>query len=406
MNKLLHERLYLQDAYLRAFQADVVARTTLLERPAVALSATAFYPTAGGQPNDRGTLHDAAVLDVIADNGTVWHLLDRPLAATTVAGAIDWARRFDHMQQHTGQHILSQAFSLAAGAETVAFHLGVTSSTIDVDRADVSAELVVAAETLANQVVFENRPVVAHFVTPAELPSLPLRRPPKVTTDIRVVTITGFDWSACGGTHVRSTGEIGLIKVTQLDRRGPETRIEFVCGQRALDDYRHKLDTVQGLMTRLSTAEEDLLPAVNRLADKLQANQRLLRAAQGEVDRYEAQRLWAAAVPAGPWRLVTHCYTDRSPERVRALAGLLHTQPACVALLASEISPAAGGQLFFVAADDVPLDMGTVMRRATAAGARGGGRGAWAQGGAADGATLRQALAAALDAVHELFEKG
>lgn len=406
MNKLLQHRLYLQDAYLREFHADVVAHTTLMDHPAVALSATAFYPTAGGQPHDLGTLHDTGVIDVVADNGTVWHLLDRPLVAKAVTGAIDWTRRFDHMQQHTGQHILSQAFIETAAAETVAFHLGTTASTIDVNRADVTADQVEAAETLANRVVFENRAVTARFVAPAELAGLPLRRPPKVQEDIRIVEIAGFDWSACGGTHVRHTGEIGLIKVIRLERRGPEARIEFQCGQRALADYRRKQDAVLGLMARLSTGEDDLLAAVDRLAGRLQASQRLLRAAQGELDAAEAARLWATAVPLGAYRLVSHYYTDRAADSVRTIAGLLRAQPSCVALLASETGPGTGGQLFLAAADDVTLDMGVVMRQATAVGARGGGRGAWAQGGAPDGPALHRALAAAVAGLHESIEKG
>ncbi len=406
MNRLLQQRLYLQDSYLREFHADVVARATLTDHPAVTLSATAFYPTAGGQPNDLGTLHDSQVIDVMADNGTVWHLLDKPLTTAAVRGTIDWARRFDHMQQHTGQHILSQAFIVTAAAETVAFHLGMTACTIDVNRTDLTPAHIEAAETLANQVVFDDRAVTARFVTPADLSTIPLRRPPKVSEDIRIVEIDGFDWSACGGTHVRRTGEVGLIKVIRLDRRGPETRIEFLCGQRALADYRHKQVTVQGLMNRLSTGEDDLLAAVERLADKLQASQRQLREAQAELETGEAARLWAEAVPLGPYRLATHCYTDRTSESVRAVAGLLRARPGCVVLLASETSPQDGGQLFFAAADGVTVDIGLVMRQAVAVGARGGGRGAWAQGGAADGPTLRRALAAGAAAVQAMVEKG
>lgn len=403
MNKLLQQRLYLQDAYLREFHADVVARATLMEHPAVALSVTAFYPTAGGQPNDLGTLLDSQVIDVIAENGTVWHLLDRPLSAATVAGTIDWARRFDHMQQHTGQHILSQAFIAAAEAETVGFHLGSASSTIDLDRVDLTPAQVATAETLANQIVFENRTVLARFVTPADLPTVRLRRQPKVSDNVRVVEIEGFDWSACGGTHVRQTGEVGLIKVSKLDRRGPETRVEFLCGQRALADYRHKQDTVQGLMTHLTTGEDDLRAAVDRLVEKLQASQRLLRAAQGELEQNEAARLWGAAVPVGTYRLVSHYYADRAPASVRTVAGLLRAQPGSLVLLASEVSPEAGGQLFFAAADDVGVDMGAVMRRT---GARGGGRGPWAQGGAPDRAALHGALAAGAAVLREMLEEG
>lgn len=406
MNKLLQQRLYLQNAYLREFHADVVTHTTLMDHPAVALSATAFYPTGGGQPNDLGTLQDSQVIDVIAENGTVWHLLDRPLSAAAATGTIDWARRFDCMQQHTGQHILSQAFIEAAGAETVAFHLGVDASTIDVNRVDLTPTLIEAAEALANRVVFEDRTVTARFVTPAELPKIPLRRPPKVNEDIRVVEIDGFDWSACGGTHVHRTGAVGLIKVTKLDRRGPETRIEFVCGGRALADYRHKQATVQGLVSRLSTGEDDLLAAIDRLADRLQVSQRQLRDAQDELHRSEAARLWTGALAVGAYRLVTGYFTSRPADSVRAIAGLLRTQPGCVALLASENSPQTGGQLYFAAADGVKFDMGTLMRQAVMVGARGGGRGAWAQGGASDAPTLRQALDAACAAALALAEKG
>ena len=394
MNSLA-TRLYWHDAYLRNFEAAVSDLTTVNGQPAVALSASAFYPTGGGQPCDTGLLNGVAVTDVIADDGVVWHLLETPLAVGAVHGQITWPRRYDHMQQHTGQHILSQAFIVTCGAETVGFHLGVESTTIDLNQATVNQADLEAAETLANQIIAENRPVTGRFVTAGDLPTIPLRRPPSVHEAIRVVEIGDFDWSACGGTHVRQTAEVGQIKIRRLDRRGAETRIEFLCGQRALADYRRKQDIVQALVNRLSTAEDDLPAAVDRLQERLREVQRQLRDAQAELVEAEAARLWANGSPAGPRRTVQAYLDNRPLETVKAIASALRARPGCVALLACEVSPQSGGQIFCAAAADVALDMGQIMRAATAAGARGGGRGTWAQGGAGNGALLRQAFDAA-----------
>lgn len=373
--------------------------TTVNGQPAVALTASAFYPTSGGQPHDTGLLNGVAVTDVRADDDTVWHLLEARLPGGPVQGEVAWPRRYDHMQQHTGQHILSQAFVVTNGAETVGFHLGVNSATIDLNQAAVSQADLDAAEALANQIIAENRSIHARFVSPEELPTLPLRRPPKVQSDIRVVEIAGFDWSACGGTHVRQTAEVGQIKIQRLDRRGAEARIEFLCGQRALADYRRKQGTVQALINRLDTAEDDLPAAVERLQDKLRAAQRQLREAQAELVAAEAARLWDAGRTVGQRRVVQAYLDNRTPETVKAIASALRAQPGCVAVLACELSAESGGQLFCAAADDVALNMGQIMAAAAAAGARGGGRGAWAQGGAPNAALLRQAFDAAAAAL-------
>ncbi len=373
--------------------------TTVNGQTAVALTASAFYPTGGGQPHDTGLLNGVAVTEVLADDDKVWHLLDARVPAGLVHGQIAWPRRYDHMQQHTGQHILSQAFIATSGAETVGFHLGVHSATIDLNQAAVSQADLDAAETLANQIIADNRLVRGRFVSPEELPSLPLRRPPKVQTDIRVVEIADFDWSACGGTHVRQTAEVGQIKIQRLDRRGAETRIEFLCGQRALADYRRKQGTVQALINRLDTAEDDLPAAVDRLQDKLRAAQRQLREAQAELVAAEAARLWDAGRAVGERRMVQAYLDNRTPETVKAIASALRAHPGCVAVLACEISAESGGHLFCAAAADAGLDMGPIMAAATAAGARGGGRGAWALGGAPNALLLRQAFDAAAAAL-------
>ena len=240
------DRLYYADSYLRTFDADVLERVIINAQPAVVLSRSAFYPEGGGQPSDRGLLNQTRVIDVIEreGDGAVMHVLAEPLTSDRVVGTIEHARRFDLMQQHTGQHILSEAFIQTANAMTVSFHLNPDPDdgalTIDLNTAKLSAAQIDLAEDKANQIVWENRPVTARFVTHEELAALPLRKPPKVETSIRVVEIQGFDWSACGGTHVARTGEVGLIKIVKVERRGNESRIEFRCGGRALSDYRRK----------------------------------------------------------------------------------------------------------------------------------------------------------------------
>ncbi|HUR19607.1 MAG TPA: alanyl-tRNA editing protein, partial [Vicinamibacterales bacterium] len=240
-------RIYYTDALQTTFEATVLSSLPLdavassenaastSRHSKVVLDTTAFYPTSGGQPFDRGTLGGQAVLDVIdGDDGVVTHVVDAPLEqGSTVTGVIDWARRFDHMQQHTGQHILSAAFERTCAARTESFHLGTTSCTIDLAR-EVSPAEIAAAETMACDIVFENRPVRVRFVSGAEAAALPLRKDPTRTGTLRLVEIDDCDLSACGGTHVPATGRVGVIAVSGWERFKGGSRIEFVCGHRAV----------------------------------------------------------------------------------------------------------------------------------------------------------------------------
>ncbi len=395
--RLTEERLYFHDSYLTEFEAAVIERTRLEGAPAVVLDRTAFYPEGGGQPADRGTLDGVPVVNVQVIDGRVFHVLAGELRADRVRGAVDWARRWDHMQQHTGQHILSQACIAVAEAETVAFHLGEEASTIDLNRTGLSEATLSAVEQAANRVVWENRPVRARFVTSEELSALPLRRPPQVHKPVRIVEIEGFDWSACGGTHVRATGEVGLIKITRVERRGGETRVTFLCGGRALADYARKHALVQRLVSRLTCAEHEIERAVERLEVEEQAARRALRAAEETLAGYEAMALLREALPVGGVRVATRLYSDRSAEWVRAVAQALRDQPGTVALLA------CGGerpQLIFTRGPEVPVDVSALLRVACqVSGGRGGGRADWAQGGGGAAERLEEALAAAVEAL-------
>lgn len=376
------EKLYYRDAYLKTFTARVVERLTHDGHPAAALDRTAFYPTGGGQPNDRGSLGEALVFDVIEreSDGAVIHVLSHEVVAEEVTGVVDWSRRFDLMQQHTGQHVLSQAFIHVAGAETVGFHLSDDTLTVDLDKRDLSPAAIESAEGHANRMVFEDRPVLARFVSAAELAQMPLRKPPKVETDIRIVEVEGFDWSPCGGTHVARTGQIGLIKIVKLDRRSDALRVEFCCGQRALDDYRRKHQMITQAAGQLSVGYGELDQAVGRVQTEAKELHKKLTEAQDRILEFEALALDAAAQDYGAFRLVACVWTDRDAVQLRTMAKKLASREKTVVLLGS-----GGRQPMFVFArsadltlDVVPLVRGAIER---IGGKGGGGKPDFAQGG-------------------------
>lgn len=378
-------RLYYDNAYLREFTATVLEQTTHEGLPAVVLSQSVFYPTSGGQPNDLGTLNGVAVLDVVTTGDTepVLHLTEQPLDAETVQGVIDWMRRFDHMQHHTGQHILTRAFINAAEAPTVSFHLSENSVTIDLDRSDLMPAEVDAAEDLANQIVAENRPVRAWFPSPDELAALQLRKvSDKVTGAVRVVDIGGFDVTACGGTHVAFTGEVGQIKVIRLDSTKGKTRVEFRCGQRALEDYRAKNALVHGLMAQLTTGLEQIPDVIEKMREENKALTRTLRATQEELMGYQAERLWrTASAQAGDGVVVVTWMSDSTtPRDLQQLANQLVAHPQTVALLGIY---GEAGHILLARSADIELDVVPLLKQGlTALGSqKGGGRPNLAQGG-------------------------
>ncbi|MCB9436122.1 MAG: alanyl-tRNA editing protein [Anaerolineales bacterium] len=378
-------RLYYDNAYLREFSAMVLEQTTHEGLPAVVLSDSAFYPTSGGQPNDLGTLNGVAVLDVVTagDTEPVLHITGQPLGADSVQGVIDWGRRFDHMQHHTGQHILTRAFINAVEAPTVSFHLSENSVTIDLDRADVTPVEVDAAEDLANHIIAENRPVRAWFPSPDELAALQLRKiSDKVTGAVRVIDIGGFDVTACGGTHVAHTGEVGLIKVIRLDSTKGKTRVEFRCGQRALEDYRAKNTLLHNLMAQLTTGVEQIPDVIEKMREENKALNRILRATQEELMGYQAERLWQAASnqASGEMVIVSWISESLTPRDLQQLANQLVAHPQTVALLGIY---GDAGHLLLARSAELELDMVPLLKQGLSSlgSQKGGGRPNLAQGG-------------------------
>ena len=370
------KRLYYDDAYLTRFEAHIVEQIPYEDRFAVVLDQTAFYPTSGGQPFDVGSLGGIKVLDVLVRerDDTVLHILAAPLTGQggEILGEIEWVRRFDHMQQHTGQHILSQAFVQIAQAETVSFHLGAESATIDlIGPRQLSPADMEQAESLSSKIVWDDRPVLTRVVGPSELADEPLRKPPTITGDVRVVQVADFDWSACGGTHTARTGEIGLIKIIKWEKRGDETRVEFKCGERALIDYAQKNSLVNHLAAGFSVGHWELDQAVERLGTEVKELRSRLRQAGRVLAGYEAERLRATAPSLAGVRLVVHNLNEEPLVELRELARHVVSQPGVVALLGVGDRKA---QFCFARSSDVEIDMVSLVREtAEMLGSRGGG---------------------------------
>jgi alanyl-tRNA synthetase len=378
------DRLYYTDAYRQRFDADVTVCAAAGDRFEVTLSATAFYPTSGGQPHDRGTLGGRRVVDVVDhDEGRLVHVVEGPLeVGAHVDGAIDWPRRFDHMQQHTGQHVLSAAFERACQARTESFHLGAATATIDLQRQVTAAEIA-AAEGEANRVVWEDREVGVRFVSAEEAAALPLRKESGRAGTLRLVEIPDFDLSACGGTHVARTGGIGLIAVTGAEKFKGGTRVEFLCGGRALTRLRDWRDALAATNRLLSVSPAELAPAIGRLQGENKALARSARGFQEQLATHVATELVAAGERVDSRIVVARAIDGWDAAGLKAIAAGVAAHPGTAVALFSAASPA----LVVVArASDVAVDAAAVLKALlTRFGGKGGGKPDLAQGGGLTG---------------------
>jgi alanyl-tRNA synthetase len=378
-------RLYYTDSHLTDFEAHVTESGVFNDRPFVVLDQSAFYPTTGGQPHDTGALSDRQVMDVIEreSDGAVLHLLDAPLAAgAQVSGRVDWARRLDHMQQHTGQHVLSASFVRLFEIPTVSFHLGTELSTIDLTGTP-GAEVIARAEDEANRVVWENRPVSIRFVGAEEAATLPLRKETARGGTLRLIEVEDYDLSACGGTHVTRTGAIGIIAVQAWERYKGGTRVSFVCGGRGLAQFRAARDVVASAVRQLSIQPSELPDAVTRLQGESRELRQQARALAERLATYEADGLARGAEDVGGTRVVCRIVEGHDAAGLKSLAQAIVTRrPGHVAVLVGESRPAVA-----VAARsaDATADCAQVVKALIARfGGKGGGRPEGAQGGGFD----------------------
>jgi alanyl-tRNA synthetase len=384
------ERLYYTDAYLRAFDATVTGRADGGRR--VYLDRTAFYPTSGGQPCDTGRLGGVAVVDVVDEGGRIAHLLASPVEGDRLEGEVDWPRRFDHMQQHTGQHLLSAVIAERFGHSTVSVHFGREISTLDLDTGGLSHDQVVEAEARANVAVAENRPVRVSFEDAASAEGL--RKPSDREGALRIVTIDGLDRSACGGTHVRATGEIGPIAIRKVERVKQLARLEFLCGGRAVRRARADADVLASLAAAHSASPDELPSLLEAQRAELKTGAAARRELEETVAGCRARELYAAAAADTRGRRVTIVWEPQGPlERLRALAQAYGALAGGLFVGVVEEPPG----LIVAAAGDSGVDAGRALKAALAAnGGRGGGSPRVAQGTVNDRVALDAVVAAVL----------
>ncbi len=388
-------RIYYTDPYCRRFDAVVTKAIEHEGKPAVLLDRTAFYPTSGGQPFDVGRLKagaagEAGVVDVVDVDDEVVHVLSVPLTSgAAVAGEIDWTRRFHHMQQHTGQHVLSAAFDRLFDNRTVSFHMGAELSTIDLAK-EMTWEQIARAEDEANRIVWENREVAIRFVSAEEALTLPLRKEPARGGVLRLIDVRDFDLSACGGTHVARTGDIGAILVPAVEKFKGGMRVTFVCGGRALRVFRTLRESVAGSVRALSVLPQELPAAVERLQAEAKDSRRTIKKFQESLAAQEGIRLAGEAGKAGG--VVVEGLDGWDANGLKTIATAITARTSAAVALFSTSSPIA---VVIARSADRSLDANAALSALTARfGGRGGGKADLAQGGGLDG-DLTNILAAA-----------
>ncbi|MFC4409098.1 alanine--tRNA ligase-related protein [Chungangia koreensis] len=375
---MLKDRFYYIDAYMQEFDAIVLNEGEDDRGRYVILDNTAFYPTGGGQPHDTGLLNEVPVIDVEEVDEEIRHYIADTLhKGDQVVGRVNWERRFDHMQQHAGQHILTAAFVELFDIQTVSFHLGKELVSIDLDVEEVSSEQLQEAERLANRIILENRPIETKFVSEADLDQYKLRKALAVTDEIRLVIIPEFDYNGCGGTHPSTTGQVSAIKVLSTERQKKKVRIHFVCGDRVLAQLHKKNEIVSEAMKSLSSPEEEVPEVIEKILATNRALEKSLEASKEELLVFEANGLMEKVQDG----MVTSAFISRSIQELQKLARLVVGQHSeVIVLFASE----SDGKLQFVAAkgDFVKQSMKEISTNVlTAINGKGGGSDSFVQGG-------------------------
>lgn len=386
------ERLYYRDSFLREFDAQVLSCEQEGERWKVLLDRTAFYPTSGGQPYDLGTLNGAPVVEVADAEEKIVHYTSAAVGVGPVHAKIDWGRRIDHMQQHTGQHLLSAAFIELFNFPTISFHLGREISTIDLESPNIVQRHIEEAERRTNEIIFEDRLVTVRFGTAQELEEAGIRKKVEREGTLRAIEVEAFDRQPCGGTHLARTGQAGLLLTRKLERRRDAWRLEFVCGYRALATARGDYATLTQAASLLSCGLPDVPKMLEKLSDERRTQHSAVKRIEERLSELEARSLLAANPPLAPDapHIVVTVLEDASPEYLRLLAAIIVSQASALALLASRLT----GHLAFAQTKGSKFDMGTALRDTLKQfSGKGGGTKDFAQGSLASPADAERVLA-------------
>ena len=384
------KRLYYENSYLTEFEAKVVEQFRKEDAFAIILDQTAFYPNSGGQMHDLGHLNNQPVLEVVEEGEEVAHLVAEPLLSDLVFGKIDWTRRFDFMQQHTGFHILAQSFLRQLHADTIASHLGEKRDTIDVNLTDLTWEHVHQVEELANQIVLENRPVDCYWISRKDTENLALRKPPKfIDRPIRLIDVKDFDLDPCGGTHVRSTGEVGVIKILFWAKVRGNIRCTFVAGRRALQDYQKRVVIMQQLNQVLSATNDEIVAQAEGLKWGVKEKEKQIKKLQATLLEYETDQLvlqWQQQ----PQKLWIREFHDKSAQELRYLAIKVSKALPVVAVFYNSATPAF---LVIARSETLAVDLQPIIPQLMSVlSAKGGGKSGFVELNQFDAKQLPQAL--------------
>lgn len=345
------KRLYFDDPYQVEFEAKVVQREAHDDRPALVLDQTCFYPESGGQPSDKGTINGVNVISVLEEGERIIHLLEEDVSEEEIKGKIDWPTRFDYMQQHSGQHLLSQSFYELLEGETLSFHLGDESSTVEIDIREIHEEELENVEKRANEIVFQDREIKVYFVPEEKIKEIPLRKPPQKKGLIRVVEVADFDYSACGGTHCRRTGEIGIVKILKSERIRNNLRFDFLCGHRALKDYSWKNRILRQLAGQFTVSEQEIFSSVEKVFDESKSMKKKLRKMQEKIAQYEAQEIIGKAKE----KVIKNILVEKTVEEAKFLALNIIRRDEFVVLYA--LKREKTGHLVLAASENLNLDL-------------------------------------------------
>lgn len=376
-------RHYYTDAYRTEFAANVVERAP--DGTRVYLDETAFYPTSGGQPHDLGILGGVKVVDVVDEDSRIAHVLESPLGAADerLIGRIDWTRRYDHMQQHTGQHLLSAVFEDLFGAKTVSVHFGPESSTLDLDAESITRDQLVRAESRANDLVRESRRVDVTFEDAATAQGL--RKASDRAGTLRIVSIDGVDRSACGGTHVRSTAEIGTVLVRWSEKVRKTTRVEFICGTRGLRRARRDFESLSAIAGSLSSSLDDAPAVVATQAERLRDADNARKKLEKELSAFRIRERYDATTPTADGIRTVVVRDATSIDELRALSQAAFALPRVVVVGALATPPS----VLIASSEDSGVDAGKLLKeRLAAVGGRGGGSPRLAQGSVPDATAI------------------
>ena len=405
------KRLYHQDSYLKEFKAKVLKKIKIDNQPAVVLNETAFYPTSGGQPYDVGVIQDVPVVEVVEEGDEIIHILKEELKEeinSEVIGKIDWERRFDHMQQHLGQHILSGALIEIYGAETVSFHLGEKVCTLDIAKEKITEEEVKKTEECTNEIIFNNRPVKCYFLEgEEELKRLNLRKMPDRKGKIRIIEVENFDLSACGGTHCRTTGEVGLIKITKWEKRGEKIRLEFICGWRAWGDYFRKNELIKNISNKLTIKDSELGEAIDRMLEEQKEIRKELKEFKEKLQEYDARNLIneSSLVDDGI-KIINKVFEEKNFQEVMGLGQKIINLDDNVVVLAGIKNKGEGAKILFACSGGLNFDMNRLIKEAGKfIEGRGGGTPNFAQAGGKRAEGIEDALNFALEHFQEFIKK-